>query len=184
MNISEKLKNLVEILSHRGVGHTTLLRTGTDTYNKPFIQLGMSHSQLNESDLLTNPNAIGLSISEIELTEHNGLKLPVAIDNYVIRELASDALFTIECMQGSIDRKKEVMEELMNIVEYYQDQVIEMEKASLELSMTPWWKIGKIIKLESHIHKMIMDHNIGSPKIIDMFQKILNIANTDKWQNQ
>ena len=54
MNISEKLKNLVEILSHRGVGHTTLLRTGTDTYNKPFIQLGMSHSQLNESALFEN----------------------------------------------------------------------------------------------------------------------------------
>ena len=180
MNITSKLTALIEVISTRGVGHTTLLKTGTDNYQSDFIQLGISHAQLDQADLLSNPKAKALTIRDIELGKHKGLDLPVAIDNYIVRELASDALLTIECMSSSLEKKTAVMEELMNLVEYYQDRAHAIEKISFELATTPWWKVAKIIKLEKKIHKLVLEYNEGSNQIDEAFAKILKIVKENK----
>lgn len=184
MSITSKLKSLVEIISTRGVGHTSLMKTGTDSYSKQFIQLGVSHAQMRSSESTLNPNAKFITISDVEQGKARGLDLPVAVDNYVIRELAEDAIITMECMQSSLETKNQVMEELMNLVEYYQDRTHSIEKLSFELATTPWWKVVRIIKLEKKIHQMILTYNTDSNKVEESFQRILKIAKEHKWQNQ
>lgn len=183
MDITSKLRSLVEIISTRGVGHTSLMRIGTDSYSKKFIQLGVSHSQMRSAEKEANPNAVFITINDVDQGKAKGLDLPVAVDNYVIRELAEDAALTIECMQSSLTTKNQVMEELMNLVEYYQDRTHSIEKLSFELATTPWWKVIRIIRLEKKIHQMILEYNNDSNKVEDSFKRILKIANEHKWQN-
>lgn len=185
MSIIHKLRALVEAISTRGVGHTTLMKLGTEAYSKPYIQIGSTMSSMKEASLDKNPNAKLITIDEILTGKLKGsTAMPVAIDNYVIREVLSDAILTIECMQDSIEKKNQVMEELMNIVEYYQDRSHTFERIGLELAYTPWWKIARIIKLEKRIHKAILDYNTDSNPVEEAFQRILNLTKQNTWKEQ
>ena len=184
MNIVNKLKALIETISTRGVGHTLLMKKGTESYDKPFIQIGFTMSSMKASELDKNPNSKLVTIDGIISGKAKGLEGPVAIDNHVIRELMSDALLTIECMEASIDKKNQVMEELMNVVEYYQDRAHKIEKISLQLAYTPWWKIRRIITIEKQIHQAILEYNSDSNPVEESFQRILKIAKENTWQDQ
>lgn len=180
MNIAEKLKALVKVISTRGVGHTALMQTGIDTYTKPFIQVGFTMDSMKRAGFDRNPNAVLVTVDGLIAGKAMGRDFPVAIDNHVIRELMSDALFTIECMQSSIEKKNQVMEELMNLVEYYQDRAHAIEKISILLAITPWYKIRKIITLEKQLHKMVLEYNSESNPVEEAFQRILKIAKEDR----
>lgn len=184
MNITDKLKALVRAISTRGVGHTTLMKVGTDSYPDKFIQVGFTMSSMKEAGADRNPNATLVTVDGIASGKIAGMDLPVAVDNHVIRELMADALLTIECMQSSIEIKNQVMNELMNIVEYYQERAHKIERIGLELALTPWWKINRIIRLEKQIHQAILEYNSDSNPVEESFQKILKIAKENTWQEQ
>lgn len=179
-NLTNKLKTLVSVISTRGVGHTSLMKTGTATYDKPFIQVGFTMSAMKASGLDQNPNAKLMTIDRLS-QEPTSSSMPVAIDNHVIRELLSDILITVECMESSIDKKNRVMEELMNIVEYYQDRAHKIERIGLELALTPWWKINRLIRLEKEIHQAILEYNTDSNPVEASFQRVLKIANENQY---
>jgi hypothetical protein len=180
MNITEKLRAFVKVISTRGVGHTALMQTGTESYPKPFIQVGFTMSSMLQAGFDKNQNASLVTVDGLISGKAAGKDFPVAVDNHVIRELMSDALFTIECMQSSLEKKTEVMDELMNLVEYYQDRTHAIEKISFQLAVTPWYKIRKIITLEKQLHQMVLEYNTESSPVEESFQRILKIAKEDR----
>lgn len=180
MTIFDKLTALIDAISKRGVGHTSLMKRGTDSYERPFLQIGSTLTEMKQAGLDQNPNCKLCTIEGIASGKAKGLDLPVAIDNYVIREVMLDALLTLESMKVSLEAKNQVMEELMNIIEYYQDRAHSIETISMELAVTPWYKVRKLISLEKRIHQMILEYNSEENPVEEAFNRILKIAKQDQ----
>lgn len=95
MNIKKKLETLVQyFVSTRQVGHTTLMKEGTNHYDKPFFVLthSMAHGESLGFDV-TN------TISYQNPDKLRGHNRPLVIDNGVMTEILSDALMRIEALE-------------------------------------------------------------------------------------
>lgn len=185
MSVTTKLKAILSVISTRAVGHTSLLKKGIDSYDKPFIMLGLSVSNVKESHPDLSDQAKIVSIDALVDGKYRGSEeMPVAIDNYVLKEILEEVSFAVDCMQDSLTRKDQVMNELMNVVEHYQDRAHTIEKISLELTMCPWWKFGQLIEIEKRLHAAVLSYNEGKNVIDESFNKILKISNEQRWQNR
>lgn len=94
MKIEKKLEKLLNYyLETRQVGHTTLMKEGTNHYDKDFFVLTMNMSHGNNIGL--KPTNI---ISWENLDRLQGHKKPLAIDNGTMTELLIDAIMRIEAL--------------------------------------------------------------------------------------
>ena len=102
MNIKKKLETIIQYYqSTRQVGHTTLMKKGTDNYDKPFFVLtySMVHGETMGFDV-TN------TISYQNPDKLKGHTRPLVIDNAVIPEILGDALMRIEALEQENEKLK------------------------------------------------------------------------------
>jgi hypothetical protein len=138
--VLQKLSNLISVLSTRQVGHTTLMKIGADSYDKPF---GVIVHTTNYGLQITkeNPNAKVVSISSLDSIK--GMKLPVILDNHAIAMLLGDIHHEVD----SLEKKAHVLEKNLNLVmeifEKYQNLSHKAEEYLFEYMETPFWKIQK-----------------------------------------
>jgi hypothetical protein len=132
MNIKKKLETLLQYyLTTRQVGHTTLMKEGTNHYDKPFFVL--CHSMVHGESLgfdVTNTISYG---NPDKLRGHNR---PLVIDNGVIPEILSDALMRIETLEEENEKLRKMSQtilvgpndELWKAAEKYKKQVDRLNK--------------------------------------------------------
>jgi hypothetical protein len=174
-----RLKSLVTVLSHRQVGHTTLMRTGIVHYDRPFAVI--AHDKDFGNSLLIGSgdklgkaytiNNLGNSINDII---SGGM--PVAVDHTI---LAVEILDAIQLLEGSVsdeevrtivdravletrENQKDVLDALMEMVEIYQERTISTESLALDYALCPWWKITKRFKIRKDLIKTITESNQNS----------------------
>jgi len=132
MKIEKKLEELLHyFMSTRAVGHTTLLKRGTNNYDKPFFVL--THNTEAGNALKFWPKNI---ISLHNLDRLRGSNRPLTIDNGAMIEILSDALFRIETQEGQIktlkDKKQTIItfgkKKLVQKIEELQKEIETMKK--------------------------------------------------------
>lgn len=95
MKIEKKLEKLLHYyLATRQVGHTTLMKEGTNHYDKDFFVLTMNMKHGDAIEL--NPKNI---ISWENLDKLHGHNRPLAIDNGLMTELLIDTILRIEALE-------------------------------------------------------------------------------------
>ena len=132
MKIEKKLESLLYYyMATRKVGHTTLLKKGTDNYEKPFCVL--THNTETARILGFSPKD---TVSLYSLDRLRGSSRPLAIDNGAMIEILSDAMFRIETQKEQIkalEEKKQTIitfgkKKLVNKIEELQNEIEKMKK--------------------------------------------------------
>lgn len=105
MKILEKLELLAHYYeSTRRVGHTTLVKQGTDTYDKPFLVLTYNA----EGDPFTNVDRKNI-ISSQNPNRLRGEEKALAIDNGAMLTLLNESIEEIIKLQGENKQLKETI---------------------------------------------------------------------------
>ena len=95
MKIKKQLEGLLHYyMATRTVGHTTLLKKGTDNYDKPFCVL--THNIDAARSLGFSPKN---TVSLLSLDRLRGSSRPMVIDNGAMIEILVDALMRIEALE-------------------------------------------------------------------------------------
>jgi hypothetical protein len=174
--LEAQLSFLVELLSPRGVGHTRLMTEGIMNYEGRYAIVGKTHSEARE--LL---NSIGADQNNSVIYSLNSskksfgtatLKLPVAIDNWVLKDLLQSVL--IQLTRSTDDKEvndiiaerianvkpvekivvkydESILSDVMCIAEIYQERTHVIESLLLEYLRCNWWQITKKLDLKSQI---------------------------------
>jgi hypothetical protein len=133
MTIEKKLETLLSYyMSTRAAGHTTLLKRGTDNYEKPFCVL-THNSEAGGALGFNRKNIVTLN----SLDRLRGSARPMAIDNGAMIEILSDAMYRIETQKEQIkilEEKKQTIfavfgkEKLVKKIEELQMEIKKMKK--------------------------------------------------------
>jgi hypothetical protein len=184
----KKLKSLVMVLSHRQVGHTTLMRVGIQNYDRPFGVIG-HNKDLANSLLIGSRDKLGKSftISNLENSINSIISegLPIAIDHAALVNEILDAVTLLEDAPSEEEvrslvakavlevreNQKDVLSALMEMVEIYQDRTISTESLALDYVLCPWWKISKKWKIRKDLLKTITESN-QSQRLYDIFKSL------------
>jgi hypothetical protein len=95
MNITKQLSELLQYYTMtRGIGHTTLLKEGTNNYLSPKFVLANKKEFATELDC--KPQEV---ISLLNLDALQGHNRPMVIDNGAMIELLSESLMRIEALE-------------------------------------------------------------------------------------
>ena len=86
-DLYKDLSNLSLILGNRQSGNTTLMRMGTDNYDRDFLLV--AHNRKYGTEITKNKRAIIKTGRDLEKNERN---LPVAIDHHVLYLKLSEAV--------------------------------------------------------------------------------------------
>ena len=110
MNITEELLNYYD--HNRGVGHTELLKKGTEKYNQKFYLVASNFNHAR--DLIkqsNNQNAIPLTLSDIGSYKLRGTCYPMALDNSAIILLLRDTSYQVnKLLDENIELVKKIVE--------------------------------------------------------------------------
>jgi|LakMenEpi05May12_1017382.scaffolds.fasta_scaffold00095_12 hypothetical protein len=173
MTTVDKIKSLISAISKRGIGHTELMRQGTNHYDRPFAivanTMDSAKRLAGESDLATP-----VTISNID--HLIGSDLPVAIDHYQVQQLLQSALIEISDRDFKLQRAMTIQEKMMTLVELYQKRAHEIESISSDLLACNWWDVKKIISTERKLHKAILKYNTEYDGIAQTFDTLTKIA--------
>ena len=89
--------NLIDyFLSHRQIGHTTLLKKGADNYDKPFFIVcsDLKHVQTIKREL-KNKNAKLITLSTFE-DKTRGTENPIAFDNFTLNTIFQEVKISFD----------------------------------------------------------------------------------------
>ena len=149
-----KLRNLLSVIGTRKVGHTTLMKRGADNYDKKFGIVGMS---TDDAKLLVGDNMdLAIPASLKSLVRFDGMDIPVAIDNSVWYTVISDVISILEKSMLKEDIRP-ITENLMVLVEVYQERSHKIESAIVDYFVCPFWSLSKKTKIRQEIIDLIVE---------------------------
>jgi hypothetical protein len=167
MSNLDLLKSIRNLFGLRGVGNTSLMRMGTENYDRKFFVI--SHSREYSEELIRG-SMYGIAKTVKDIISLYNYDSPVVIDHHVLASLISDTVKEIEDSNVRIYRMKNAINRLMPLIEYYQDRSIIIENLYLELAICRWWQFSKKKRLRSellnkmggfsrsaHIEKLFLD---------------------------
>lgn len=147
--ITEKLRDVIYILSRRQVGNTTLERKGIENYDRAFWFVGWKTSHAKEV-LETSGSKFGKPVSIETIKNVYGSKLPIMLDHVVIQQLLEECAKTIEKQDSLIDDQVKLisslrgtLQRLMTVTENYQDRCHDIEALCLEFITCSTWQFSK-----------------------------------------
>jgi hypothetical protein len=159
----QKLASVISTISTRGVGHTTLMKKGTDSYDRPFGII--SHSTPSGKEILgENQNGSVYTIDTID--NMRGAKMPVIFDNHILAKFLGDIHWELESAIKTAEGARKNQKIIMDFFEEYQNMAIDAEYVLMDYVELPWWKIAKKRSLMS---KYIWLSN----KRVSLFQELL-----------
>lgn len=167
MNLKEKLRTIINVMRRRQVGNTTLMKKGTDSYERPFLLL--SHKlDFSKYVLDTSENGKPVSMQSVEKALAGIGDVPVAIDHVVVQQLLEESLSVVE----KYDAAAKLSKDLMEIVEFFQEHTHALEALSMKRQLCAPWDFSRKIQLDKEIMALISDHY--EKKVIEnKFQRIL-----------
>ncbi len=166
---AKKLVELILLLNDRQVGNTTLMRKGTDNYDRKFAIV--AKTQDNAKDLTENKNALFFSLGNLN-DLNKGYHLPIAIDHTALSALVSQAVDYILSSYSEEDLNERV-DPVMKLAELYQERCHKIERLSTDYAFCPWWMFGKRIKLRNKIKEHIKFEDSEDSEISKLFRKQL-----------
>ena len=149
----------------RGVGNTSLMRRGTDNYDREFFVI--SHSREYSEELLRG-SKYGKAKTLYDINSLQGYSVPVVIDHHVLASSIANAINDIEKKNEHISQMNITIDKLMTITEYYQDRSHNIEDLALKLVLCRWWQFSKKKRLRNELLNKIMNYT-QSPSIEELF---------------
>lgn len=172
-NTINRMKSLISAISRRSVGHTELMKQGTMNYDRPFAIIANTVDAAKRiAEASPNAKPFGMA----DLRGLVGTDWPVAIDHYQVQELLQSALIEISDRDFQIRRLSDIQEQMMKLVELYQERAHEIESISMDLLTCKWWNVKKIISTERKLHKAILKYNTEYDGIAQSFDVLTKIA--------
>ena len=159
----QKLASVISTLSTRQVGHTTLMKKGTDSYDRPFGVIVHS-MDFGKQVLGENPNGKAFTLNTIDSS--NGSKIPLVFDNHTLAKFLGDIHWELESAIKAAEGAKKNQKIIMDFFEDYQSMAIDAEYILMDYVDLPWWKFAKKRSLMS---KYIWLSN----KRVALFQELL-----------
>lgn len=105
MKTLEKLEFLLDYYqATRGIGHSTLIKKGTDNYDQPFMVLTCN----SEGDPFIDVNKEDI-VSIESLNRVIGKRKPMVIDNGAVIKLLYETILTIDTLQKENKQLKETI---------------------------------------------------------------------------
>lgn len=150
------LRQLLDVIGTRQVGHTTLMKKGTDNYDKEFGVVGLSTDQAKQ--LVGENRDIVIPASLKSLGRFEGMKIPVAIDNSVWYTVISNVIGILENSMLKEDIRK-ITDNLMVLVEVYQERSHKIELAIVDYILCPFWHLPRKTKIKKEIVDLIYESN-------------------------
>lgn len=166
MNLKEKLQTLLRVMSRRQVGNTTLMKVGTDKYERPFLllshKLDFSKYVLDGSE---NGKAVSMQSVEKAILAND---VPVAIDHVVIQQALEESLAIVEKYEDAA----KIIPDLMKLTEYFQQRTHDLESLSMKRQMCAPWDFSRKRQLDKEILDLI-ELSYEKKEAETMFHKIM-----------
>ena len=173
-NTIELLRIFRKLLGLREVGNTTLMKKGTENYDREFYVVSNS---LDYSKEIVGASKYGNVVTMNNVEKLNGISSPVLIDHHLVAFVLANAIEKMDRNEEEMERMKKVIDKLMSIAEYYQDRSHKTEDLTIELLTCKWWQFSKKSRIKSELWSLILN-NSKSPTIDELFGNIEDIISS------
>lgn len=150
-----KLRQLLGVIGSRGVGHTTLMKKGVENYDRKFGVIGLNSDHANQ---LTEGRDLAVGASIRSLPKFEGMNIPVVVDNSAWYTIISEVITLLESSMLKEDIRP-ITNNLMVLVEVYQERSHKIESAIVDYFVCPFWAFRKKAEIQKQIVELIIESN-------------------------
>jgi AAA+ ATPase superfamily predicted ATPase len=150
-----KLRQLLSVIGSRGVGHTTLIKKGVENYDRKFGVIGLNSDHASQ---LAEGRDLAVGASMRSLSKFEDMSIPVVVDNSAWYTIISEVITLLESSMLKEDIRP-IADNLMTLVEVYQERSHKIESAIVDYFVCPFWRFSEKTKIRQEIVDLIVESN-------------------------